>query len=578
MERKSPINELYSLTKEDKIEIYKKFCKRFGNDNPFASFSIGLGFYLWKDNRYDWIKMTDASDFEIQEVRNALEKKKQEVFEIIDEKSAEVLCTVPDDSFIYYYPDNNNIKILFTAWAFKKPGRTVVDPVKIEFTTKDEYKISFIYDEEKIPNYNFLIVFSNKEKRNVHTNKEGDLIACLKEGEKYSLFAEEKEFDLIVDKNQKEYSFDVTQYGKIRISATLDGSPLANELVDVSYKSKKYTASTNEQGYAEINVPLHLNEEVTAYMRNETAEGVMSPNGAEINFSFATPKAIIHVEVKKNGNPCENQPVTINYAGNTYHVVTDGHGCCEMETAIASTQKCEVSVEGATSLAKILAEGVNEFVFNIESPLDLYYVRIKDHAENNVANYPIKITNHEQTLDFTSDENGIVLPEMTNGDTITITDGKDASNISIRDIEKNQSEYVFHISEDNTKQISVKFLNIAGNPVTPGDITIKQQGKQDLHSITDNTGTIYFKEGMFDVGKAMNIELREKHNDKETITTIPFKLDKDEYEYVIQEKETTYSLWKILLSILAIILILFLLYCWWFPLNEICHVLYHSLF
>ena len=118
MERKSPIEELYKSIPQDLPSLYEALCSKLGDSNPFAKFSIGSGTYIWKDDRYQWQKMVDAGDDEQPFIKDALHCTIESVSKIIGVKTANALFITPDDSYLYYYDDGDQTRILVTGWGF----------------------------------------------------------------------------------------------------------------------------------------------------------------------------------------------------------------------------------------------------------------------------------------------------------------------------------------------------------------------------------------------------------------------------------------------------------------------------
>ena len=68
MERKSSVKEVYKTIKQDLPELYKTLCNKLGEDNPFAKASLGAGYYVWTDNRYQWHPLSEASSLKQEDI------------------------------------------------------------------------------------------------------------------------------------------------------------------------------------------------------------------------------------------------------------------------------------------------------------------------------------------------------------------------------------------------------------------------------------------------------------------------------------------------------------------------------
>ena len=115
MERKSSVKEVYKTIKQDLPELYKTLCNKLGEDNPFAKASLGAGYYVWTDNRYQWHPLSEASSLKQEDISSALFELKNNIAKILGEKTTEALFTTPDDSYIYYNDDSGKTRILITG-------------------------------------------------------------------------------------------------------------------------------------------------------------------------------------------------------------------------------------------------------------------------------------------------------------------------------------------------------------------------------------------------------------------------------------------------------------------------------
>ena len=100
--RKTGEKEIHAVRKDNLGALYTKLDKMLGEENPFAKVNIGAGYYSWSDNRRQWKQMAAASEIKQEDIADALAQTRKNVASKIGEKSAEVLFTVPDESYIYY--------------------------------------------------------------------------------------------------------------------------------------------------------------------------------------------------------------------------------------------------------------------------------------------------------------------------------------------------------------------------------------------------------------------------------------------------------------------------------------------
>lgn len=461
MERKSSVNEVHKVVQKDLSELFKTLSKKLGQDNPFAKINIGSGYYLWSDTRCQWNQMIAASDFEKSVVQDALIQTKKNIAALIGQNTAEQLFTIPDDSYIYYNDDEGEVKILVTGWGFKKPVRIIGGPDDGNLKKNIPVNISFSYDGEKQPLYEFGVQIPTQVKKfktdktgQYHFNSLTQKELLLKD------FVTGKDFRLVVEKGREDYDFDVTIYTTLHVKATIDANPVIGEKVSVQYYGKNYEASTDANGSAVIQLPLHDNEQVIATLRDQSQTETISAGTNTIEFVFETPveevKTDIEVSVMEDSKPAIGKSVTISYSGNQYNGVTNERGLFTQRVDVVAGESCSVSVLDYESHSKVLQEiAVNVFRFekttaHPEPPVDPVkfspYVRIEGDNGYIGSKYPISVEYNGVTKEYISDENGIVqLPEMEEGKTMKVTDGLNPTNSTEYELKSVQSEYVFHV-------------------------------------------------------------------------------------------------------------------------------------
>lgn len=600
MERKSSVKDVHQCVKKDYPEIYKTVCSKLGENNPFAKFSIGAGVYVWSDNRCQWNRMVDASELKQSVIYEAFNQKKAEFAAKIGQKSADTFFTVPDDSYIYYNDDNGDVKILIAGWGFKKPVRFHSSGEIGKVTGKNPVSVSFSYDGERLKNYDFGLKLPRQVKR-LSTDINGLYVfPNLKVGEKYIVtdMKSGKDFPLNIVAGQSLYDFDVTRYSVLDISAVCDDLPINGEVVEVIYHGKRFDATTDGNGCAVIRLPLYDGEPATASMRDKTESTPISESGGEIDFVFETEKipepekkiVDIHVSVMKDGSMLASQPVTVNYGGTVVDGVTDANGIFSKQMEDIPDAVCTVSVPDFEPQSKKLEnDSLNKFVFEkttVQPPVDETFnphILVKRENGEIVDNYPISVEYEGKVTDYVSNAEGIVvLSDLEDGKTIKVTDGMNPDNTEEHVLDKEQDEYIFIIPvevEPEPKDIKVMFRDLKGNPIVCKNVVFKQEGKPDLTLKLDDNGETCFKESTFELDTTINAQII-GWNNPEQYLPIPFTLEKDEYLYLLQEKESeTKSSWiKILLEILAVLAAISSLLLLWPFFEGFCHEMFNLIY
>lgn len=574
MERKSSVNEVHKVVQKDLAELYKTLSKQLGQDNPFAKISIGNGYYLWSDNRCQWNQMISASDFDQSIIQDALLKTKMDVASIIGNKTTELLFTKPDDSYVYYNDEDGDVKILITGWGFRKPVRVIGGPDDGELRKNTPVTLSFSYDGEKQPLYEFGVQIPTQIKRfktdqtgRYHFNNLTQKELLLKD------FVTGKDFQLIVEDGRTEYDYDVTIYTKLLLKATSDNNPVIGEKITVQYFGKNYEVSTDANGSAVLQLPLHENEQVIASLRDQSLLETITSGVNSIEFVFNTPitevTTNIEVTVIEDSKPLGGKAVTITYAGKQYNGITDERGEFIQQVVIANDELCSVAVPGYESQTKILQEiATNVFRFEktnatVIPPVETIkfrpHIRIEGKNSFVGSKYPITVEYNGTTRDYISDEYGIVnLPEMEDGKTMKVTDGLNQNIFTEYDLKEEQLEYVFEVPYAKTEEdvkIKVMLRDVEGTPIKCDKVRFVQEDSNDVLATLDNSGDTYFGINTFKVGKPIMVTIQ---GGNKSYDPFSFSLDMNENEYLLQEKNTTSwlnVLWQILLVIASIVIV-----------------------
>lgn len=600
MERKSSVKDVHQYIKQDYPELYKTLCTELGESNPFAKFSIGAGNYVWTDNRCKWSRMIDASELKQSIIREFKNQAKADVATKIGSKTAEALFTTPDDSYIYYNDDNGEVKILIAGWGFKKPVRIISRPDTTTISQKNPINISFSYDGDRLKNYEFGLRLP-KQIKPLSTDDSG---LCsfddLKVGENYVVtdINSGQDFQLNIVEGQSSYDFDVTRYSNLDVSAVSDDQPIIGEKVEILYHGKKYDITTDGNGHATIRLPLYDGEPVTASMRDKNETAQMSETGGKVEFVFKTEKPVepdkkfvdIQVSVMKDSEMLPSQPVTISYGGTSFEGITDSNGIFHKQMEEIPNEVCTVNTPGFESQSKLLnCSDLNKFVFEkttTKTPSnDVFnpFILIKKENGDVVDNYPIAVEYDENITDHVSNAEGIVaLSDFEDGKSMKIIDRNNVDNVAVYSLDKEQKEYVFIIPEkeiEEPKDIKVMFRDLKGNPVVCSSVIFRQEGKPELRAQLNADGETSFKEGIFDVNSPMSVHIIGWSN-SEQYPPIPFTLEEDEFEYLLQEKEpkTKSTWWKILLEILACLIAVASLWLLWPFFEGFCEGMFESIY
>ena len=577
MEKKVPINDIYPLIGRTIKDTYNDLNELLGENNPFANVSIGTGFLVWKDNRRNWQQMIAASDIEQEAIRATKYELKKALIPALGEDNAEKLFTTPDDSYIYYDYEGEDIKILITGWGYEKPVRHNVKPDIEGITMPNPVSISFIHDGQRLANYVFGIQLPKQVKR-LCTSEHGTYaFTNLKVGSQCTLIDPKsgKRFILRVVEGQSHYDFDITAFCQLTVRAMRDGVPSAGEVVDVAYNNNSHQLVTDNNGEATLKLPFVANNTITATIKEQTKSELINENGNYITFEFETENSVVETDIEAvvmcNNTPQANKKVTIKYGEDIIEGTTNEYGIFSHHTTIKPGELCTATVDGYESQQRKLEEKqTNIFAFNKEGDEE-YQLLIQNSNGEACGGYSVYVEHDNIRTEYTSDENGaILLPKMTEGSEFIVTDSKNSENSSTYRLNKDEHEYVFVVDQKGElKDIKLTILDYYQRPLKCSAVSLKQEDTgTDIEKMLDEHGSTYFAEDTF--AKHSDIAVNIIGSERE-FKPIVFTTEDEEYEYILQEEKPK-LLWRTVLlqiaMLLALIAILVIIWYLFEPLSK----------
>ena len=587
MERKTPTKDIFSVTIVDRQKIYNEINSILGSSNPFAKFNIGSGFFAWSDNSCQWHQMIAASELEQSIIRNAVADLKVRLIPILGEQNTEMLFTIPDDSYIYYNYDSDEVKILITGWGYKKPVKPDPTLDVVGLVKPNPVSWSFSNDGMIIPNHPFGIKIQRGVKRKVTNAKGIYYLPNLQVGQHISLvdYGTGKEFDLIIISGCSHYDLDITTFSLLKVNTTLAGAPLASEPVTIEYNGKSHPLQTNIFGCAEIRLPYHQGEIINVRVKDQTQNVAIQPSGNELNFEFSVaPKSDIEVVVSDQSKPLPGRNVNIVYGSETFNDITDQNGVFRASVSYVSDQNCMVSVDGYEPQSRLLAPNQsNTFLFNIGNSVGRptkFTAQLLILGKDNFigSRYPVKIEYKGTTIDYISNDEGkITLAEMEDGERMVVTDGLHEDNTAIYNLRAEHTEYIFRIPSKASKQmICVKIIDCFDRPVKCDNVHFCQEETSvELTAKPDEDGCIHFAPESFLYDKDITVSINGNNKIKKPFA---FTIQEGEYEYVLQELKPKLDWMTILAQILFIILFVVVMGILWVCFTQICDDVYNLIY
>lgn len=468
----------------------------------FASMSATTTGYTWTSRESGWIPLTSATNLQRDKVKSVLEALRNRIRERLSSKprlAGEILSLPSDDGkYIFFIEDNDGMRILIAGWGFSNARRKVIIPGrnKKEIISIPIVKIGFTINGALQPSHKFYITTLGGASKECFTDTEGFYhLGEQKAGTNVNLIDADsgKSISFTVEEEQSEYIFDITRDSKVCIKVTCDDAPLDNTEVSIGYHGSINTYTTNSFGEVNISLPFFNNEILN-----------ISVNGVDKSTVCQYPETDIEIQLTK---PKEKKDVVI-----------------------------------------IPEPPVND--------TKLVSVRCINQNGDPLYDYPITIVIRENTSDFLTDKEGIVkLSPQTLGTNIKVIDGFDNSKSMTHIVDESDNIIEFIIPEEvpSIPDNILQMIGIDGNPMANRKVVLRQGDKALILSL-DGDGTTRFKINEFECGKDMSAQILSKENEHDQI---PFTLDENEHDYVIQEIVATKNPWwhKFLNIVMAIILI-----------------------
>ena len=592
MEKKTPTRDIYPVTTKNIKGISEDLIRAFGAEVPFAKFSIGGGFYVWSDNRCNWLQMIAASESEQKVIRDAYYEFKKRFTPLLGEQNAEILFTIPDESYIYYCRVGGETKFLITGWGFMKPTKHTGGPDIINVKDIHSTSWSLCYDGTPLPNYEFGIKAGNDVKRKITPNDGVFKLEKCDVGSSYTIvdLKSGKEFNVMVTSENRHYDFDITTRCKLVLSATEGATPIVGECINVAYNEKAYSATTNHEGKAEIALPYFENTIIEATLRGESKCDIIQLAGNEIAFNFQSEVApevtpTVEVEVYNDNMPSPNEFVTVSYSGRVFNGITDLNGKYSCVVKIVEGAACEVSVGDYGNKSRELSQTpYNLFRFDKQSEIvddkTLFtpYIFIKGEEGYIGSKYPIRVEYNGISTQYVSDENGIVqLPEMEAGAEMVVYDVLHDDNIERYTLDAETLEYIFHIPNKPVKQdIKVMFRDYYDRPVKCDSVRFYQEETLIEHTTTlDEEGCAYFDYDTFLYDRELTATI---NGWERTYKPIAFTIEEGEYAYLIQELKPKTNWQVILLQIFALLAAIALVGVIWILFEPLCREIFDLIY
>lgn len=618
------VRDVFKVGKEDYSGLYAELDKLLGNDNPFAQFKIGSGQYVWSYTKSDckWLPMEDASKLKEEQIRTVISELRTKVGTLVPAKFVEPLFTVPDDSFIFYNDEEGDLRVLFTAWGFRKPVFVHKDPPLTKIKKHTLVDISFLYDGVRLKGYEFGIRLTRQVKKLRTTDDDG--VCCfdtIKVGERYQLIdlKSNRTFDFEVEKGKTHYDFDLTTYTTISVHADSDSAPLANEPMKIEYHGNVECPMTDANGNASLKVVYYEGENILVAMRQDRQNKVVEADNNVFTFAFEKPvepeplvepvpttiTTNVKVVVLKSNSPVDNALVSVRYSRISEEGTTDINGVWSLSLDVQEGEVCRVDVEGCEPQERpLLPTEENVFTFNVPEAEEPMLPEEPDEPEPvdepepidepKKVNIQVSVCDNGEPVygiqssveymgnrqEGRTDANGVweCSVEYKEDEVCRVeASGYDPQERQLKVEEDNI--FIFNKEDEPEEElITLMAVDEHSAPMGGARITLRQNGKQDITVVLDEQGKTEIEKSLFSIGETVEADLHWNNFD---FSKISFTVDDDENEYILQQQNTHKSgnVWSIIKQIMVVIAaVLVLLFVIWPLFESLSYSAYNAIY
>lgn len=300
--------------------------------------------------------------------------------------------------------------------------------------------------------------------------------------------------------------------------------------------------------------------------------------------------ATVGVDAKIDGKPLAGENTQLVYHAKFYDAVTDENGQAQFRIPFYEGETATVSMRDKKENVCIESDSEKvEFNFELNIPeipvVPKVPTEVKVVVEKNgqpMATQPVTVAYGDNTINGMTDNAGTFTTQVEEiqGEMCSVsTPGYETQSKLLDD--GTQNVFLFETEEPPQLPGEIKFMlrDCSGNPIVCNNITVAQENKPELVARLDENGNTTLPEGRFETGTPVSLKIN-GWNKQEHSEPINFTLEKDEYEYLIQEKEPQQNDWqKTALEILAVVAAAVLLLWPTWPLFEkFCAAMFRKIY
>lgn len=306
------------------------------NENIFAKFSATTGYFVWELPGDGWNKLSNANDAQKTEVYAIIAQKRKIIEPKLRNtsiKPLDALFKVPSEDYIFYRINKENcIEVKLVGWDYKFPAKGPEESASIKFmppSQKQDVKLSIMEAGNKLPNYKLWMKIQTGKFADKETDASGEFHMKLPVGYECCILSKDNEhdFSFVVVKDKYEYVFDITKPLTVKVSVNKDDAPANNCPVRIDYDGNESTIYTSYDGIVEREFVYVKDAVANITIDNQTQTVVVQYPITEVLFDIKTPKAVIDILYRRNGEAVEGEKIVLDVLGKgSVVLITDSNG------------------------------------------------------------------------------------------------------------------------------------------------------------------------------------------------------------------------------------------------------------
>ena len=247
-----------------------------------------------------------------------------------------------------------------------------------------------------------------------------------------------------------------------------------------------------------------------------------------------TAYAVVSVHADLDSSPLAGEPMKIDYHGSVECPQTNAGGNAELRVVYHEGEEVLVVMRGERQTKKI-ERGETAFAFAFETPGE-------PAMPPEEPAMPVDPEPEEPAMPVDPEPEGPAMP----------VDPELEEPAMPVDPEPEEPAMPVDPEPEEPERISLAVVDEQSAPMSGARVTLRQNGKHDINVVLDGQGRAEIEKSLFTIGETVLADVR---RDSFEYTDIPFTVDADENDYLLQQQNTHASggAWDIVKQVLVVV-------------------------